>query len=92
LLSLVSKVTSDEEQGITLGINQSLSAFARVLGPLWGGFAFEFLGYPYPFLTGAVFTLLIAIISISYLPKTIRQHEKIKNYEINANEKEASFH
>jgi multidrug resistance protein len=92
LLSLVSKVTSDEEQGITLGINQSLSAFARVLGPLWGGFAFEFLGYPYPFLTGAVFTLLIVIISISYLPKTIRQHEKIKNYEINANEKEASFH
>ena len=75
LLSLVSKVTSDEEQGITLGINQSLSAFARVLGPLWGGFAFEFLGYPYPFLTGAAFTLIIVIVSITYLPKKINIHE-----------------
>jgi MFS transporter, DHA1 family, tetracycline resistance protein len=53
LLSLISKVTPESEQGVTLGINQSLSSFARVLGPLWGGFAFEFLGYPFPFLTGA---------------------------------------
>jgi len=68
LISLISKVTPESEQGITLGINQSLSSFARVLGPLWGGFAFEFIGYPFPFLTGAAFTLLILFISIVYLP------------------------
>lgn len=72
ILSLISEVTSEAEQGITLGINQSFSAFARVLGPLWGGFAFEFLGYPFPFLTGAAFTFLIFLLSISYLPKKIR--------------------
>ncbi len=72
ILSLISEVTSDAEQGITLGINQSFSAFARVLGPLWGGFAFEFLGYPFPFLTGAVFTFLIFLLSIFYLPKKIK--------------------
>lgn len=72
ILSLISEVTSDAEQGITLGINQSFSAFARVLGPLWGGFAFEFLGYPFPFLTGAVFTFLIFLISVFYLPKKIK--------------------
>lgn len=72
ILSLISEVTSDAEQGITLGINQSFSAFARVLGPLWGGFAFEFLGYPFPFLTGAVFTFLILLLSIFYLPKKIK--------------------
>ena len=72
ILSLISEVTSDAEQGITLGINQSFSAFARVLGPLWGGFAFEFLGYPFPFLTGAVFTFLIFILSVFYLPKKIK--------------------
>ena len=55
VLSLISEVTSETEQGITLGMNQSLSSFARVLGPLWGGFAFEYLGYPFPFLTGASF-------------------------------------
>lgn len=72
ILSLISEVTKDSEQGITLGINQSFSAFARVLGPLWGGFAFEYFGYPFPFLTGAVFTLVIFLISILYLPKKVK--------------------
>lgn len=72
LLSLISEVTSEKEQGMVLGINQSFSAFARVLGPLWGGFAFEFLGYPFPFLTGALFTLLIVLLAIFYLPKAIK--------------------
>ncbi len=71
VLSLISEVTSDAEQGITLGINQSLSSFARVLGPLWGGFAFEYLGYPFPFLTGAAFTFIIILLIIFYLPKKI---------------------
>ena len=78
LLSLVSKVTSDEEQGVTLGINQSLSAFARVLGPLWGGFTFEFLGFAFPFLSSAAFTLIIVILSIAYLPKKIHTLEEIE--------------
>ncbi|MFB3057533.1 MAG: MFS transporter, partial [Ignavibacteriaceae bacterium] len=71
VLSLISEVTPDTEQGVTLGVNQSVSAFARVLGPLWGGFAFEFLGYPYPFLTGAAFTLLIFIVTLFYIPKRL---------------------
>lgn len=72
LLSLISEVTSEAEQGITLGFNQSLSAFARVLGPLWGGFTFEFLGYPFPFLTGSFFSLIILILSVVYLPKVLK--------------------
>ena len=72
LLSLISEVASDAEQGITLGVNQSLSALARMLGPLWGGFAFEFLGYPFPFLTGSAFMFLIVIATIFYIPKRIK--------------------
>jgi len=72
VLSLISEVTSEAEQGITLGINQSLSSFARVLGPLWGGFAFEYLGYPFPFITGAIFTLVIFLLTVFYLPKKIK--------------------
>jgi predicted MFS family arabinose efflux permease len=72
VLSLISEVTSEAEQGITLGLNQSLSSFARVLGPLWGGFAFEYLGYPFPFLTGAAFTLIIFLLTVFYLPKKIK--------------------
>ncbi len=72
VLSLISEVTSETEQGITLGINQSLSSFARVLGPLWGGFAFEYLGYPLPFLTGSLFTFVIFLLTVFYLPKKIK--------------------
>jgi multidrug resistance protein len=72
VLSLISEVTSETEQGITLGMNQSLSSFARVLGPLWGGFAFEYLGYPFPFITGAIFTFVIFLLTVFYLPKKIK--------------------
>ena len=72
LLSLISEVASESEQGAVLGINQSFSAFARVLGPLWGGFAFEFIGYQFPFFTGALFTFFIVLLSIFYLPKAIK--------------------
>jgi len=72
VLSLISEVTSETEQGITLGINQSLSSFARVLGPLWGGFAFEYLGYSFPFITGSIFTFIIFLLTIFYLPKKIK--------------------
>ena len=72
LLSLISEVTSDKEQGTVLGINQSFSAFARVLGPLWGGFAFEYMGYQFPFLTGAFFTLFIVLLALMALPKAIK--------------------
>jgi multidrug resistance protein len=71
VLSLISEVTPEDEQGVTLGVNQSVSAMARVLGPLWGGFAFEFFGYPFPFLTGAAFTLIIFIATVFYIPKRL---------------------
>jgi DHA1 family tetracycline resistance protein-like MFS transporter len=72
LLSLISEVTSEAEQGITLGVNQSLSALARMFGPLWGGFTFEYLGYPFPFLTGAAFMFLVVLATLFYIPKKIR--------------------
>ena len=65
--SLISKYSPEDKQGSILGINQSLSALARVLGPLWGGFAFEYLGYEFPFLTGGIFTFITLLIALYYL-------------------------
>ncbi len=64
VLSMISKYSASHEQGSILGINQSLSALARVLGPFWGGFAFDYIGYAFPFLTGALFMLFTFIFSI----------------------------
>ena len=71
LLSLISEITSDAEQGITLGVNQSLSALARMFGPLWGGFTFQYLGYAFPFVTGSAFMFLIVGATIFYIPKKL---------------------
>lgn len=71
ILSMISTIAPDSEQGITLGTNQSLSSLARVLGPFWGGFAFQYLGYQWPFLTGGIFLVIIVGASFFYIPKRL---------------------
>ena len=71
ILSMISTIAPDTEQGITLGTNQSMSSLARVLGPFWGGFAFQYLGYQWPFLTGGIFLVFIVGASFFYIPKKL---------------------
>jgi len=72
ILSMISNIAPDTEQGITLGTNQSLSSLARVLGPFWGGFAFQYFGYQWPFLTGGIFLALIVGASFLYIPRKLK--------------------
>lgn len=52
-----------ERRGRVLGVQQSANGLARVVGPVWGGLAFERLGAPSPFLVGAaVMALCVAMI------------------------------
>ncbi len=67
VLSMISKYSNENEQGSILGMNQSFASLARVFGPLWGGFAYDFIGFQFPFLTGAVFTLITFIIALQML-------------------------
>ncbi len=67
ILGLVSREANAENQGSILGLNQSLASLARVLGPLWGGIAYDYIGYQFPFLTGGLFTLLALIASFYFL-------------------------
>ena len=71
LLSMISTIAPNTEQGITLGTNQSMSSLARVLGPFWGGFVFQYLGYQWPFLTGGIVLLFIVGASFFYIPKKL---------------------
>ncbi|KAF0153276.1 MAG: major facilitator superfamily protein [Ignavibacteria bacterium] len=76
--SMISKYSPENQQGAILGVNQSISAFARVLGPLWGGFSFHYIGYQFPFLTGAFFTLLILVVSYFKLdPEKMKAKENV---------------
>jgi DHA1 family tetracycline resistance protein-like MFS transporter len=52
-----------ERRGRVLGVQQSANGLARVVGPVFGGLAFERLGAPSPFLAGAaVMALCVAMI------------------------------
>ena len=73
ILGLVSRESDQASQGTILGLNQSLAALARVLGPLWGGIAYDYIGYQFPFLTGGLFTFGALVFSFYFL--------KSKNYE-----------
>lgn len=68
-VSLLSQNVSKEEQGRVLGINQSLSALARFLGPVWGGFVYQFLGYKFPFITGGIVMGLVTVYGIRSMKK-----------------------
>ncbi len=54
ITSLISQYASADEQGSVLGVTQSLSSLARVLGPIWGGTLFD-IGFQWPYLTAAGF-------------------------------------
>lgn len=69
ITSMISKYSSVNEQGAILGINQSLSALARVFGPIWGGFAFDYIGYQFPFLTGGA-VMAVAFIMLLFIHRS----------------------
>lgn len=53
LSSLISRSAGADEQGSVLGVSQSVSSLARILGPAWGGFVFERFGPASPYFTAA---------------------------------------
>jgi len=68
--ALLSRYASPSEQGTTLGINQSLQSFARVVGPLvWGKLFDEDPGLPFIAAGGAA--LLLSV--ISYIELTLNR-------------------
>ncbi len=51
---LLSRVINPRERGLFMGVQQSFGGVARVIGPIWGGWAWDHLGVGVPFWTGAV--------------------------------------
>ncbi len=63
LHALLSRRSRDDEQGGTLGLNQSISALARVAGPTAGGLLFQTLGIGTPFLAGGAIMVAAAAVA-----------------------------
>jgi len=67
--SMISKLSPAEEVGGVMGVGQSLSTLGRILGPVVGGAAFQYLGMSSPYVIGAAFMLTAFALSLM-LPKT----------------------
>ncbi|HMA13567.1 MAG: MFS transporter [Bacteroidota bacterium] len=64
LQALLSKAAPAQVQGATLGFNHAVLSLARILGPVWGGFALGSLGLGWPYATAALlsFGALLAVL------------------------------
>ena len=72
--ALISRRTSDDRQGEILGVNQSASAMARILGPLFGLILYEATReHILPYIVGAVLLVLM----LPLLPRIRRGGESV---------------
>lgn len=52
--SLLSRLIPSNERGLYMGVQQTFGGLARVIVPLWAGFAYDQLGHGVPFYTSAL--------------------------------------
>jgi DHA1 family multidrug resistance protein-like MFS transporter len=67
ITSLTSKRATGQ-QGVAMGLSSSSMSLGRIVGPLWGGIAFD-INYLLPYLSGAVVMCLTFLVSLVWLPK-----------------------
>ncbi|MCB9730981.1 MAG: MFS transporter [Deltaproteobacteria bacterium] len=67
--ALISKRTSEEEQGFVLGTNQSLSALARATAPALGGFLFQHVAMSASFVAGSALLGLGTLVALRIRPE-----------------------
>jgi multidrug resistance protein len=64
ITALLSRVIERHERGLYMGVQQTFGGMARVIGPLWAGWAYDHLGVGVPFWTAAIVvagTLLLGL-------------------------------
>jgi len=55
--ALLSRVVASHERGLYMGVQQTFGGVGRVIGPLYAGFAYDYLGHGVPFYTAAIIVL-----------------------------------
>lgn len=68
LTSLISRTAASSTQGEVLGVGQSLASLGRILGPLWGGFAFQYIGTNLSYYIAGLIMLALAPLAFGIHP------------------------
>jgi DHA1 family tetracycline resistance protein-like MFS transporter len=64
LLSLISREAPAAVRGGAMGLSQSSSSLGRIVGPIWAGAAFGFIGRDWPFLSGALILIPVTFVAV----------------------------
>lgn len=64
LTSLISQMGAADAQGGLLGVGQSLSSLAMIVGPAWGGFTFDHFGIQIPYLSSGALMATACVICL----------------------------
>lgn len=80
LRGLISARTPAQEQGRALGGTQAMVSLAMVLGPLWAGAAFDYLGYTAPYWTSGLW-IAVALGVTALALKSIQPVEPYKKVD-----------
>jgi MFS family permease len=80
-LGMVSLVTPADQQGIAMGVTNSLSSLARIIGPIMGGLLYEGVGRGAPFYFAGViaFIAFVVVAMISRRGDLERALKEVKN-------------
>lgn len=75
LTSLTTQLVEPDEVGGVMGIYQSFSSLARIIGPLWAEIAFG-AGHAWPFRSAAV-AYIVALGVVAVLIKRLEKHPRV---------------
>ncbi len=75
MTGIVSRAVDETEQGVMMGTTQSVVALTRIVGPLWAGFSFDWLGPAAPYWSGAI---MIAVAAMLISQPTVKHVENVK--------------
>jgi MFS family permease len=62
--ALLSRVISSRERGLYMGVQQTFGGVARIIAPLWAGFAYDHLGIGVPFYKSAAVVLATLLLGV----------------------------
>ena len=70
--TLIANIVSEQRRGWVLGVSQSVSSLARIIGPAMAGIFFELLGKNSPYIIGGLFLLTILYFFKSFIKKSYK--------------------
>lgn len=86
----LSLLSSDKEQGSIFGVNQSLSALARIIGPAGGGLLYQRFSHESPFAVAGLFTFVACFMAF-YSRKTFPNKGLVKREDLLKEQKAPAF-